>query len=353
MIAFERPDLSEVDPIVIAYIEALEAELLTLSSASTEKDSAETPALEPSEPPTTLNVITISADNHAKRTPRHHYLRQRRGGMGVFDIDTDEDQPPAILTIADASDTLILITDQGRAFRFPVANIPETDVRGRGISLSAPLNFLVDERIIAALPENGGTYVLLVSQRGWVRRVQRGYLGPRMLQGQRFHKLSEGGYLTHAAWSDGEADVFVVSRNGLGIRFSENQIPGRGCLGMRISPDDQAIAITATSEDGGVFLQEAYGKGTIRLMEGFRKNKTPGAGGKVAIKCDQLIGATRVEPGDDLFIISRLSKIIRFSADEIPAKTGVVQGVSCIGLRGDEASALVACTIVNITEPEL
>ena len=44
--------------------------------------------------------------------------------------------------------------------------------------------------------------------------------------------------------------------------------------------------------------------------------------------------------GDDLFAISSLSKIIRFAADEVPPKTGVVQGVNCISLRADEAVAV-------------
>ncbi len=44
--------------------------------------------------------------------------------------------------------------------------------------------------------------------------------------------------------------------------------------------------------------------------------------------------------GDDIFIISRLGKIIRFRADEIPAKEGVVQGVACTAMRSDETAAL-------------
>lgn len=339
-----RPDLSAEKPAIVAYIEYLEDELSQLRSAKTDRTSAETTPLEPSEPPTTVNVISITADNCAKRTPRHNYLRQRRAGMGVFDIETDEEAPPALLAIADVDESIILFTDQGRAFRYPVAKLPETQLRGRGTSLVAPLNLLADERIIAALPENGGTYVLLVSQRGWTRRVQRTYLGPRMYQGQRFHKLSEGGYLTGAAWSNGDGDVFIATRNGLGIRFDEQQIPARGCLGLRVAPDDEAIAVVATHDDGGVFLQSDDGKGTVRLMEGFRKNKVPGAGGKVAIKTEHLVGATSVSAGDDLFLISRLSKIIRFSADEVPAKTGVVQGVNCMSLRSDEVVAVVSCS---------
>ncbi|MGW8251846.1 MAG: hypothetical protein ACWGO1_14485, partial [Anaerolineales bacterium] len=43
---------------------------------------------------------------------------------------------------------------------------------------------------------------------------------------------------------------------------------------------------------------------------------------------------------DDIFILSQLSKLIRFHLAEVPVKEGVVQGVNCINLRADEAVAL-------------
>ncbi|MCA9976161.1 MAG: hypothetical protein KC413_10445, partial [Anaerolineales bacterium] len=78
----ERPDLSQIPDDVRAYIEALEQELLSLQNSPTL--SKEAPEPEFSEPPTTINVITVSQAGYAKRTPRHWYGRQRRSGMGVF-----------------------------------------------------------------------------------------------------------------------------------------------------------------------------------------------------------------------------------------------------------------------------
>jgi len=105
---------------------------------------------------------------------------------------------------------------------------------------------------------------------------------------------------------------------------------------------DRVAAVTAVTEESGVFLLGHDGKGTIRQMSGFRANKAPGAGGKVVFKTDKLAGAVTVGPEDDLFIISKLGKIIRFKAGEVPPKEGVVQGVNCIALRSDEATAVTA-----------
>ena len=76
-------------------------------------------------------------------------------------------------------------------------------------------------------------------------------------------------------------------------------------------------------------------------MPGFSANKAPGGGGKIAMKTDVLVGAVTVEENDDLFVISRLSKIIRFRVDEVPAKEDAVQGVNCMTLRADEAVAII------------
>ena len=328
----ERPDLTDVAPNVVAYIESLEAELAELQPKQREP--------EPTEVPTTLNVISISKGGQAKRTPRHFYGRQRRGGMGVFDLETAESNPPAVLAIADENEALVLFSNFGRAFRLPVSDLLETAVRGSGQSLSNYLPFRPHERIVTALPENGGAYAVLASQRGRVRRVRSNYLGRSLIPGMTFHDVKEGGYLVDVCWTAGEDDLFMATRLGKGIRFKETQVHSQGTLGMRVDVDDAVVAITAVTEDSGVFMMTNDGKGTIRLMSGFRANARPGAGGKVAMKTDDLICALTVTNEDDIFAISQTSKIIRFMAEDVPPKEGVVQGVNCMALRNDVVTAV-------------
>ncbi|MEM7111156.1 MAG: DNA gyrase C-terminal beta-propeller domain-containing protein [Chloroflexota bacterium] len=337
----ERPDLIGVVADVQAYISFLEAELEKLRGKGKE---AAPKAPEPTEPPTPLNVITLTRKGVAKRTPRHFYGRQRRSGMGVFDLEASEADPPRLLAVIDENEAVLLFSNFGRAFRVPVAKFVETAVRGRGDLVSLPLQ--AHERIVAALPAvppaNADGFIALVSQRGWVRRVKAGYFGKGLIQGMTFHDVKEGGHLTAVCWTPGDGDLFVATKNGKGIRFSEHHVSRRGCLGIRVAPGEETMAITAVRADSGVFMATNEGKGTIRLMSGFSANKAPGAGGKVAMKTEALIGATAVSNSDDIFIISQLGKMIRFQAGEVPAKTGVVQGVNCMTLRNDEALAFTA-----------
>jgi DNA gyrase/topoisomerase IV subunit A len=338
----ERPDLDTVGPAARAYIEALEAEIerLRQGGKASRRNAAAEELAEPSEPPTTINVVTVSESGSIKRTPRHLYSRQRRGGMGVFDLQTPEDDPPAHLVIADESESLIVVTDRARAFRLPLEKLPESPVSGRGQPLAALLGLNAGERPAVALPDLGGAYVAILSQRGHVHWMAGHLLGEKLLPGTILYDIKKLGSPAAACWTPGDGDLFIATRQGQAIRFSARQVPMRGCLGIRLERDDAAAAIAAVGEDSSVFLLGADGKGSIRLMSGLRANKSPGGGGKIALKTDHLIDAATVSEGDDIFAISRLGKIIRFRAAEVPPKEGVVQGVSCMALRADEVVAL-------------
>jgi DNA gyrase subunit A len=266
--------------------------------------------------------------------------------MGVFDLEMAEDDTPAALAMADESETVLVFTSGGRTYRVPVAALPEAPVRARGQSLRELVNLSPHEHVVAALPAVGpvsrSESVALVSQRGWVRRIRASFFGPSLIQGTIFHDVKEGGPLVGAAWTGGKGDLFIMTRDGKAIRFAESQVPSRGCLGIRLDAADIAVGIAGATADGGVFVVGQDGAGTIRLMSGFAANKAPGAGGKLAMKSDQVVGAVAAAGENDLMLISRLGKLIRFSAADIPPKEGVVQGVACMSLRADEVAAVLA-----------
>jgi DNA gyrase subunit A len=261
--------------------------------------------------------------------------------MGIFDLDTPEKEPPTILTIADQNQNLLLITNMGRAFRLPVQAIPEAPVRARGTPIITKFIISDKEQIVSVLPEQAQGYLALLSQSGMVRMLRHHFFGDHMKPGTALYDFRTFGLLANATWTPGDSDLFIATQQGRAIRFAEKLLPPQGTQGIRLTEQDKAIGIASVYPDSGVFMLSTDGRGTIRQMDGFTPNKAPGTGGKIALTTDKLVCILKVEQTDQLFIISQLSKIIRFRVEEIPSKDGIVQGVVCISLRADEPMATI------------
>lgn len=232
---FERPDLSQVDPIILAYIESLEAELTRLRSSSrTRRQPVPSEPAEPSEPPTTACLVTMSKNGSIKRTYRHLYTRQRRSGMGIFDLDTPEQDPPAYLTLADESADLLLITDSGRGYRLPVSSLPAGQIRERGQQIGSLLNFQPDESVRVFLPAKEDGYVAVLSERGYVRLLRHNYLGAKLRPGTPLFDVGRFGSVVTGCWTAGNEELFIATRNGKAIRFREKMVHANGSLGIRL-----------------------------------------------------------------------------------------------------------------------
>ncbi|MDJ0753033.1 MAG: DNA gyrase C-terminal beta-propeller domain-containing protein [Ardenticatenaceae bacterium] len=326
----ERPDLTEVPPLIVQYISYLEEELSRIGAKQNDE-----PTKVFHEPPSTINVITASNKGLVKRTPRHFYSRQKRGGMGVFDLDSPEGDAPDFVVVGDQEEEAVVISNFARVFRLPIATIQEAEVRAKGHPIRDLMAFH-EKEYVAGVLTGSDNYVAILTEKAFVITRNRHYLK----NGAILYDVHQTGAPVAVCWSNGQDHLFVSTQQGKAIRFGVKQVPNRGCLAIRRESGDELLSITAVSEDEGVLLVGADGKGTIRRMSGFRANKAPGAGGKTAMNCETLVGAMKVGEADDVFMISKLGKMIRFSAADIPAKEGVVQGVVCMQLRADEVAAV-------------
>lgn len=358
--------ITQASPALQRYIRTLELEnarlrqeLLELRQSAVRRQRAESiresrfdaPASQLATPrhPDDVMVLTITRGGLAKRTPLNDYSTQRRGGVGVFDIQTTRDDLVAHLAVTRESAALLVLSSRGRAFRIAVDSLPLTEVRGRGVSLPERLLFTEDETVASVLPlddeQDTRNTVLIATASGWLRSLHRTYTGPRLQPGTLLSDPKRGGPPGALALSNGAGDVLLVLRSGLGYRFPERLISREGVRGIQTRPDDPVVGLVSVQGDEDeVLLVTADGQGTRRQMAGFSSNKSPGGQGKVIMKSDAVAGAARINPGDEALCISGFAKIIRFAADEIPAKSGNVQGVSVLDARGDNLIALAVAT---------
>lgn len=354
--------IAQASPALQRYIRTMEQEnaflrqeLLELRQGAIRRQRAETMRTArvesaPSQLPTPRHpddvmVLTITSRGLAKRTPLNDYSTQRRGGVGVFDIQAPREDLTAHLAVARASAALLVLSSRGRAFRIALDSLPLTEVRGRGASLPERLLFTEEESVAAVLPldeeQDSRNTVLIATAGGWLRSLHRSYIGPRLQPGTLLSDPKRGGPPAGLALSHGNGDVLLALRSGLGYRFPERLISREGVRGIQARPEDQVVGLVSIeSDEDEVLLVTADGQGVRRQMAGFASNKSPGGQGKVIIKSDALAAAARVGPGDEALCISGFAKIIRFAVDEVPAKSGNVQGVSVLDTRGDSLAAL-------------
>lgn len=275
----ERPPLDHIPPGVLEYIEYLESELAKLKGKKEQRgvavleDTTDLSPVDYKEPPTSFNLVTFSQKGAVKRTNRGEYTRQRRGGIGVFDIETDQNDFPATLVIADEPQTLILFSDHAKAYRLPVTKLEAQQIRAKGEFLSSKINLLPGETITAALPEQAAGYIALISKSGKVRCLRHHLFGEHMKPGTPMYRFEDFGPLASVCWTTGDSDLFVVTRNGMGIRFSEKIVNPQGTQAIKLSDGDEVVSVVSVDEDDGVLVIGADGKGTIRLMSGFAPNK--------------------------------------------------------------------------------
>lgn len=354
--------IEQASPALKRYLRTLEQEnarlrqeLLELRQAATRRQRAEVLRESRSEAPAAqlattrypddVMVLTITARGLAKRSPLNDYATQRRGGIGVYDIQSTRDDLVAHLVLARESAGLLVLSSRGRAFRLPVDSLPLTEVRGRGASIPDRLMFSDDETVAAVLAlddeQDSRNTLLIATRSGWLRSLHRNYVGVRLQSGTLLSDPKRGGPPAVMTLSDGAGEVLTVLRSGLGYRFSERLISREGVRGIQVHPDDAVVGLVSVkSDEDEVLLVTADGQGTRRQMAGFAANKSPGGQGKVIMKTDALAGAVRAGDGDEVLCISGFAKVIRFAAGEVPAKSGNVQGVNVLDTRGDSLAAL-------------
>ena len=157
----QRPDLLGTDPNVVAYIEYLKSQLKPQASQRKSMrlrsvDEVESPSRAdepavPAEGPTTINILTASRLGVAKRTHRHLYNRQHRGGMGIFDLELSQDDQPVNLTNVEDGQNLLLFSSRARVYRLNLNRVVETEIRSKGELLFDRLPLEADETLVKVL----------------------------------------------------------------------------------------------------------------------------------------------------------------------------------------------------------
>jgi len=306
------------------------------------------------------NALVLTSGGYIKRTNPDEYKKQKRGGVGVVDLDTkEEDFVTHFLTASTHSD-LLFFTDKGKAYQIKMYDIPEGKRATKGKSI---MNFIAlsdDEKITSILPmskeaKNIEGALLMVTEQGTAKKVDAKSFHDVRSSGIIAIKLATGDRLVSVSLVIKGDDATIVTKDGQSIRFKEGDIRemGRGAAGVRgikLSKGDKVVGaheIKKEWKDAHLLVISANGYGKRTELSEYKVQGRGGSGiltSKVTTKTGNVMASQIVtEESEEVVAISKKSQVVRVDIKEIPILGRQTQGVRIMKLRDGDSLASVIC----------
>lgn len=306
------------------------------------------------------NVLVLTSGGYIKRTDPAEYRAQKRGGVGVVDLNVkEEDFVTKLLTVNTHSD-LLFFTDHGKVYQIKMYELPEGKRATRGKSIMNFIALSAEEKVtsILAFPKavkDTKLSLMMVTKQGVAKRVAAESFKDVRRSGIIAIKLGAGDELLAVCPVDSGDSVILTSKLGQSIRFAENDIRemGRTAAGvkaMKLSKDDMIVgadSIKKSTPDATLLVMGRNGFGKKTPIKDYKIQKRGGSGIKtinLTSKTGELI-SSRVLAGEEseIVAISKMGQIIRTGLDEIPTLGRQTQGVRIMKLRADDSLASITC----------
>jgi DNA gyrase subunit A len=300
-------------------------------------------------------IVVLSSKGYVKTVQADAFRRQGRGGRGVRGGNLRDEDFVAHLLTTTAHSYLLFFSNRGKSYRLRAHEIPMKERTARGTALVNLLPLEADERIQAVIDTRtyeDGSFLFFATKNGVVKKTKmQEYDSPLARNGLIAINLQPGDELVKVVQTSGEDDIFMVSRNGMTIRFSEGDVRamGRataGVRGMKLKNDEDAVVGCAVARDGAVMLfVSSSGHGKRTRLDAFNRQGRGGQGVrgmKITASRGAVVAAFTVSPTDEILVFSSGGNIIRMEAKEISAQGRDATGVRVARLEAGEAVSAVA-----------
>jgi DNA gyrase subunit A len=303
-------------------------------------------------------IVTVSQTGYIKSVPASTYRTQARGGRGVKAAEVQGEDVIKHLVHTTAHAYLLFFTNKGLVHRLKAHGIPRQSRTAKGVLAQAVLPLGPDETVQAIIDTRDyetGRYLVMVTRQGTAKKTEFKEYESRN-QTLVAIKLQDGDELVSVRTTNGENDLLIFTKEGMGIRFKEADLRsmGRGTQGVRgikLREGDHVVSAVSNVDGDEVLLVTSAGYGKRTAISEFRRQTRGGIGVK-AFKLTRvrgaLIGARAVTKDDDVFLITSAGVAMRTSVAKISKQKRDSTGVRVIGVGdGNELSALAVVSDVE------
>lgn len=307
------------------------------------------------------SVLVLTQGGYVKRTNPGEYRTQKRGGVGVIDLNTkEEDVVTNLLTTSTHSD-LLFFTDKGKVYQSKMYDIPEGRRATKGKSIMNFLALTAEEKVTSVLAVRrneweGEWSLMMVTRDGVAKKSDASAFKDVRRSGLIAINLTPGDSLIAARFVAKGDDVSLITAKGQSIRFKESDVRemGRiaaGVRAMKLGKGDRIVScdvIRKDMKDAEILVVMEHGYGKTTNAKEYKVQKRSGSGIKTAqvtAKTGEVVGGAIVLKEDkaegELIVMSKKGQVIKLPLKDVPSLGRQTQGVRVMKMRENDSIASI------------
>jgi DNA gyrase subunit A len=296
--------------------------------------------------PNENTVIAMTRLGYIKRMTVDNFKSQHRGGKGIKGMQTIEEDFIEDLLMTTNHHYIMFFTNKGRVYRLKAYEIPEAGRTARGTAIVNLLQLLPEERITAIIPlkeYKDHRFLFMATKNGIVKKTPiREYENIRK-SGLQAINLREDDELIEVKSTNNQKDLFLITKNGMCIRFNERDVrpTGRtsmGVIGMTLTGEDQVVGMQMHTQGQYLLIVSENGMGKRTDIEEFSVQRRGGKGVKcykITEKTGDVIGVKAVNDDDEVMLITTEGIIIRLMVSDISDLGRITSGVRLMSIDSE------------------
>ena len=298
-------------------------------------------------------VITRTNRGYIKRMTIDNFKSQNRGGKGIKGMQTIEEDYIEDLLMTSTHHYLMFFTNHGKVYRMKAYEIPESSRTARGTAIINLLQLEPEEKITAMIPikeYKEKHYLFMATKNGIVKKTPITDYANVRKKGLVAITLRENDELIEVKATNDENDIFLVTKFGQCIRFSERDVrsTGRisiGVIGMNLEDEDEVIGMQLNTQGRALLFVSEKGMGKRTFISEFTKQHRGGKGikcYKINEKTGNVVGVKAVDEDQEIMLITTEGIIIRLEVNKISKLGRVTSGVKLINMDDNITVASIA-----------
>lgn len=294
-------------------------------------------------------VVTLTHTGYIKRIPTAEYRVQRRGGKGLKGADNKEEDYVERVFSASTKTSLLVFSDRGKLYWLKVHKLPQGSRTAKGRAINNVVSLSQGEAVRAILPVeefNEKNFVVMLTEKGIIKKTSLDAFSRPRPSGIIALTTDLDDALIDSKISQGANDIVIVTKEGMSIRFDENDVRGmgrtaRGVKGITLGKDDKVVGMEIVDKNSKetILIVTDGGFGKRTQMDEYRTQSRGGVGiitQKTTDRVGLVVSARIVKDETQILVTTNNGQAIRVRCSDISVMGRNTQGVKIIDLKDGE-----------------